>query len=203
MTAPAYEPMIHDRAEYDPAAGPWNYILDDAPPDKWRELVAVAQRSATWPFQPRYTGSRYCSARLSPDWCFYAWGSEYVLADWEPDKPQLVTCRIVVTRRVQHDGWWTTRASLDLASGSFTAPASPCDPPMPADVTAELDAKCGKLLAFFADANRHWRAGDQERPVQAGDLYQRDTQMAVVPATAACSSAAARTRRSPGRRADQ
>lgn len=180
---PPYRPMVNDSRDFDPMGDSWGYILDNAPADTWRELVAVRDRRATWPFQvrgqqPHHNG--YFYARLSPDWCFLAWGREYVGAEWDPAERHLVRCRLTIARRTQkregthelHD--WAGVITLDLRDQTFTY--KPCRRDellgVPADVLAEVEHKAGKLLAFFDDAIAHWRAGDQERPVDAVDLYR-------------------------------
>lgn len=187
MTAaitPAYRPMRNDAADFDPMGTGWRYILDDAPPDTWRELVATCDRRETWPFQIRGTDRHrdgYFYARLSPDWCFLAWGREYIGAAWDPARPHEVTCRITVARRAEaregghalHD--WAAVITLDLHGQAFTW--RPCrrdaELGVPADVAAEIEHKAAKLLAFFNDAIEHWREGDQPRPVNAIDLYHQ------------------------------
>jgi hypothetical protein len=184
-TARIYRPMVNDARDFDPMGADWAYILDNAPPDTWRELVAVRDRKATWPFQvrgqePHHNG--YFYARLSPDWCFLAWGREYVGAEWHPDRPHEVRCRHAIARRAEvregtrelHD--WAGVITLDLAAQTFTY--KPCRRDellgVPAGVLAEVEHKARKLLAFFNDAISHWAAGDQARPVTASDLYRPD-----------------------------
>jgi hypothetical protein len=162
-----YQPMVNDRRDFDPVDPRWSYILDEQQP-AWRELVAVRERRVTWPFQPHGVRWRYFhAARLSPDWCFYAWGRQYVLADWDEERPALVNVRLCVGTR--HSDL-TVYAVLDLREQAFSYPAREVSDLSPAEV-AEVDAKCGKLLAFFADACEHWQAGDQAHPATAADLY--------------------------------
>lgn len=180
-----YRPMRNDPAGFDPMGEDWGYILDDVPAGQWRELVAVCDRRETWPFQIRGASARpykegYWSARLSPDWCFLAWGREYIGATWDPDRPHEVSCRITVTRRAEaregthdlHD--WAGVITLDLREQEFTY--RPCRRDqllgVPAGVTSEAEHKARKLLAFFNDAIRHWHDGDQSRPASAADLYK-------------------------------
>jgi hypothetical protein len=72
---------------------------------------------------------------------------------------------------------WTARIDLNLLDRSFALTVrgrgeeSGRLPHVPADVYAEAQHKAGKLLAFFRAECEHWKAGDQERPVQARDLY--------------------------------
>lgn len=96
-----YEPMKNNRAGFDPVGAEWGYILDDRPNEQpWRGMVPLAERPFTWPYQlhaDRY--GRYGSARLAPDWAFYAWRNEYVLASWDPSAPHVVDCRTMLERR--------------------------------------------------------------------------------------------------------
>jgi hypothetical protein len=162
----AYQPMRNDPAGFDPAGGPWAYVSDDRPPQRWRALVAVAARRGTWPFAARDTDNRYFYARLSPDWCHCSWGSEYVGAEWDPARSSAVTARLSITRRPLG---WTLKVTLDLAAGTYSwDPAGAAG--MPDDAVAEAEVKCGKLLTFFAQACEHWRAGDQPHPPTASDL---------------------------------
>lgn len=163
-----YQPMRNDYRDFNPVAPEWSYILDEAPPATWRELVAVNRRHATWPFQPHgYGGRWFHSVRLSPDWCFLSWGAEYVLADWDESSPGLVNVRLRLTRR-PHE--WVVWTQLDLREQVFSYTDADVSA-LPADVFAELAIKCDKLLAFFADACQHWHDGDQPRPINATDLY--------------------------------
>jgi hypothetical protein len=179
---PGYRPMRNDAAGFDPMGDDWAYILDDAPPDTWRELVATCDRRETWPFQVRGAsrhGDGYFYARLSPDWCFLAWGRQYVGACWDPARPHEVACRVIAGRlagqregeHAVHD--WAAVVTLDLHEQTFTWHPCPRDARLgvPDDVAAEIEHKAGKLLAFFNSAIEHWRAGDQPRPVVAADLY--------------------------------
>lgn len=162
----AYQPMRDDRAEFNPAGGPWNYVTDDFPPQQWRAQVAVAARRATWPFAARGTGHRYQYARLSPDWCLYSRGHEYAGTRWQPTRPSIVTARPSITR---HPRGWTLNVALDLAAGAHSWKPRGAQG-MPDDAAAQAAVKCGKLLAFFDQAIGHWRAGDQRRPGCARDL---------------------------------
>lgn len=173
-TEAGYRPMRNDAAGFSPADPRWAYVLDEAPPDTWRELVALRERTATWPFAPRHGGHYH--ARLSPDWAFRAWGTEYALASWHPGRPHEVTVRLVITRPGDRDGW-TGTVCLDLAAG--TRAWVPChadlDKPVPPDVAAEIESKAGKLAAFFAEACEQWRqARPGDRPAQAYDWYTPD-----------------------------
>lgn len=182
-----YQPMTNDRRDFDPMGDDWSYILDNYPADTWRQLVAVKARRASWPFADRgITGDRWGkawhSARLAPDWAFYAWGHEYVLVSWDEARPHEVVCRLVIERRY-HDPEtghrveeWTGQVTLDLREQTQTWQLCPRDAERgaPGDVAAEAAHKGAKLLAFFNDACEHWRAGDQARPVQAYDLAHPD-----------------------------
>lgn len=181
-----YQPMRNDHRDFDPAGGPWSYILDQTPPVQWRALVAPNLRHATWPFRPR---QRFQAIRLSPDWCYLSWGPEYVLAwpGWDQDRDahdgelHQVTARLRAERRrrggrVPRIDAWESTAEIDLRIGAWSwAPGSGAEiPGLPGDAYDELAAKAVKLLAFFADAIGHWRAGDQERPPDARDLWLLD-----------------------------
>lgn len=175
----AYRPMRNDRRDFDPMGADWGYVLDDTPADLWRELVAVRDRRASWPFQirgqqPGHDG--YWYARLSPDWCWCAWGAEYIGAHWNPATPSQVTCRVTITRYTatggEHQGGrWTGELVLDLHEQSFTWQPCPRDLArgVPDDVTAEAGHKAAKLLAFFDAQIAQWRAGDTPRPFTAAD----------------------------------
>jgi hypothetical protein len=187
LSPAAYKPMGNDRRDFNPMGEEWGYILDETPPTPWRELVAVRARRATWPFEV-ITDNRvhrsYGSVRLSPDWCFYAWGTEYVGAGWYPVAPHIVRCHLMIGRRYDNGvGWppvemWSGVAVLDLRDGSHAWEPYPSqrEREVLPDVRAEIGHKAGKLLAFFQDAIGHWKAGDQERPVQATDLYHLHNQ---------------------------
>jgi hypothetical protein len=200
--APAYQPMTNSRPGFDPMSEVWNYISDEYPGGPWRGLVPVSMRPFTWPYQlhtDRHGQGSYGAVRLSPDWAYYAWRNEHVLADWSPDKPHTVNCRTRLERRYTpagevsdwprnpfagegNDHWrvyqWTVRITLDLMRGTRLVDIIPFGrgderpPSVPADVQAEAEHKTGKLLAFFRAECAHWKAGDQERPVQAHDLYR-------------------------------
>jgi hypothetical protein len=176
-----YQPMVNDRHEFNPMGAEWSYILDsgnDGP--AWRALVAKNMRYGTWPFAGHgHTGRRggpsYHHARLSPDWVFYSWGSEYVGASWDEAEPSIVKCRLVIGRDYGDD--YTGHVVIDLRAKACQ-PWLPCqrgrERGIPADVAAEAEHKAAKLLAFFLDAIMHWKAGDQERPVQAADIYTQN-----------------------------
>lgn len=179
----SYQPMRNDYAGFDPMDGMWSYIIDDTEV-RWRGMVPVNLRWATWPF----TGGRAFGSciRLAPDWCFRSWHPEYVLAHagWDgnrdPADSELrhVTARLVLVRYLDPDRpgkptEWAGYALLDLRARSWTWRPSgrDRDRDMPADVMAEIDHKCRKLLAFFDDAIARWKTGDLPRPVTAADLY--------------------------------
>jgi hypothetical protein len=200
MTAGAYTRMANDRRDFDPMGADWGYISDEFGSEaaNWRGMVPVGLRAFTWLYQlytDRHGQHAYGSVRLAPDWCHYAWGPEYVGAEWEPASPHTVKCRGQVQRRYApagevsdwpanpfagegNDRWhvyeWVARSTLDLLSGTWELEVAPTGaeraPSVPADVRAEAEHKAGKLLAFFRAECEHWRAGDQERPVQAYDL---------------------------------
>ncbi len=172
-TTSGYKPIRNDRADFDPMSDQWSYVVDDAGAE-WRQLVAKSQRRATWPFR-KESQHGYHYVRLSPDWAFYAWGSEYVGADWSPERPSLVDARLTITRRVERDGRfrlddYTGIMTLDLAAQSF---AWDCPRQIPADVLAEAEHKARKLLGFFATQNEAWREESTPRPVTAADLYKQ------------------------------
>jgi hypothetical protein len=180
----AYTPMTNDRRDFDPAGADWSYILDNgcAGLNTWRELVPVKQRRATWPFTAygQLHGRCHYAVRLAPDWAFYSWGSEYVLASWEPAEAHAVVCRVLITRSTPSAEFgpvsdtYSGRTHLDLTSqrAAWVPDARTVQrADIPADVWAESVCKGGKLLAFFNDACAQWRRGDSPRPVQAHDLY--------------------------------
>ena len=177
----SYTPMRNDRRDFDPMGTDWGYILDESPLTQWRELVAVNARRATWPFalSSDKHGS-YGSVRLSPDWCYCSWSPEYVLAWWDADKPHIVRCDLTIGRHYPNGFYWAPSDKwagtmvLDLREQTQTWCLRDRDKPVPDDVAAEAAHKGAKLLAFFAGACEHWRAGDQPRPVQAHDLYDPD-----------------------------
>ena len=181
----SYQPMRNDYAGFDPMDGRWSYIIDDTEV-RWRGMVPVNLRWATWPF----TGGRAFGSciRLAPDWCFRSWYPEYVLAHagWDGNRDPAgselhqVTARLVLVRYLDPDRpgkptEWAGYALLDLRARSWTWRPSgrdrDRDRDTPADVMAEIDRKCMKLLAFFDDAIAHWKTGGQPRPVTAADLY--------------------------------
>ena len=182
-----YRPMRNDRRDFDPMGAEWGYALDMYPPPGWRQLVAVKGRRDAWPFG---NVGRFQAIRLAPDWCHCSWHPYYVLAwpGWDQSRDAAdaemhqVTARLVFERRTEHGGRhrldeWTGVARLDLRTREWTW--HPCardaDKPMPPEVTAEVEHRCAKLLAFFDAAIEHWRAGDQARPVSVGDLLDAVT----------------------------
>lgn len=195
-----YEPMTNDRREFDPVAGEWGYILDDTSADTaWRGMVPLSGRPFTWPYRLHTIFGRnpYGSARLAPDWCFYAWSDEYVLASWSPAAEHAVTCRTTLYRRygpegtpparpgdnfagVGNDRWvyreWRLNVTLDLLRGAYGVNIVPDDGAqfIPADVQAEGEAKAAKLLAFFQAECLRWQAGELARPQQAYELVSHD-----------------------------
>lgn len=185
MSTSTYAPMRNDRRDFDPMGKDWSYILDGPNPYvQWRELVAVNARRSTWPFElhgDRDGRSSYGSVRLAPDWAFYSWSGEYVTAWWDSGKPHTVRCDVSIGRDYPNGtGWaprdkWEGTMVLDLREQAHTWELYPRsrDKAIPDDVAAEVASKGAKLLAFFTDACEHWRAGDQERPVQAHDLYEQ------------------------------
>lgn len=185
MSTSTYAPMRNSRADFDPMGKDWSYILDGPNPYvQWRELVAVNARRSTWPFElhgDRHGKNSFGSVRLAPDWAFYSWGSEYVGASFDPEQPHIVRCHVYIGRNYPNGiHWaatdkWDGAVVLDLREQTHTWELFPCDrdKPVPDDVAAEVAHKAAKLLAFFTDACEHWRAGDQERPVQAHDLEKQ------------------------------
>jgi hypothetical protein len=179
-----YTPMKNDRCEFDSMGQEWGYILDDGPGEQsWRSMVPLAERAFTWPYQlhtDRHGQRSYGSARLAPDWCFYSWHPEYVLASWGPEAPHLVQCRLWFARRYTSPGPElrdvTGVVMLNLLHQSYTW--APCKRDelrgVPGDIVAEVAHKAGKLLAFFRSECEHWRAGDQPRPAQAWNLAHPD-----------------------------
>lgn len=205
--AGTYRPMRNARTDFDPMGQEWSYILDspNANGESWRGMVPVNLRSFTWPYRlhsGRIAGT--CgSARLAPDWAYYAWRNEYVLVSWMPAAERIVSCQTVLERRYAPEGevsdwprnpfagegnerWrvceWTARITLDLLHGTRELDIKPCGRPgerplgLFGGVQAEAEHKAGKLLAFFRAECGHWKAGDQERPVQARDLYLADAE---------------------------
>jgi hypothetical protein len=196
-----YVPMTNDRRDFDPMGKEWSYIPDEHPGQPWRGMIPVNLRPATWPYKlhtDRLGKDPYGSVRLVPDWCCYAWGNEIAGATWSPAAEHTVNCRTTIERRYAppgqvsdwpanpfagegNDRWrvydWTARIDLNLLDRSFALTVrgrgeeSARPPHVPADVYAEAQHKAGKLLAFFRAECEHWKAGDQERPVQARDLY--------------------------------
>jgi hypothetical protein len=173
-----YQPMRNAHPDFDPMGEEWGYILDSgcAPAEAWRGMVARNLRSATWPYKllsDRH--GRYGGARLAPDWCYWAWGREYVTATWRPEEPHLIRCRLTIGRRYANaapEAEYAGHVILGLRGQTVTwLPAQAMHRDIPASVTAEAEHKGAKLLAFFTDAIGHWKAGDQEQPVQARDLY--------------------------------
>lgn len=180
-TEAGYVPMRNDRRDFDPMGEDWHYILDDGGTGQgWRELVAVNARRATWPFalHEDRQGRSYGYARLSPDWAFYSWGNEYLMASWDAAQPHQVRVMLTIGRDYpdaefgHRTAAWSGQMVLDLLAMSYAWDLYPrdADKPIPDDVAAEATHKGAKLLAFFTDACGHWRAGDQPKPVQAYEL---------------------------------
>jgi hypothetical protein len=213
-TTETYQPMRNDRRDFDPMGDDWSYILDTGNRGEgWRELVAVNARRATWPFELHAdrSGHSYGSVRLSPDWAFYSWGGEYVGAYWDADRPHEVRCHVYVGRDYRNGtSWapaekWDGEMTLDLLAGTHSWRPFPrdADKAVPDDVAAEFAHKGAKLLAFFADACEHWRAGDRARPLQAHELYDPDYRPAPRDETEAAQQAAsAREAHEAGQRHD-
>jgi hypothetical protein len=167
--------MANDAREFDPKGEHWSYILDDHSVIYHHPLTAPRLRVGWWPFARE--GREYTShwVRLSPDWCFYSWGPDYVLAGpVGGDEPaSLIACEIHLGNgapdwtRSKYDERVTIRLDLAAKTHEILWPAA--GPRSPAQV-AEATHKAGKLLAYLtAECARRDEAGST-RPVTAADV---------------------------------
>ncbi len=160
-----YEPMANNRAEFDPMGAEWAYIVDDNQIIYHHPLTAPRLREGWWPFARKDTEYADAFVRLSPDWCLYSWGSEYVLAG-RGEQPHLAVASLHVG-----DCGHYCEVHLDLRAGNWTL-AWAYGVEVTPELLAEAGHKAGKLLAYLtAECARRDKAGST-RPVTAHDLHR-------------------------------
>jgi hypothetical protein len=127
-TTTAYRPMRNDTRDLDPMGEAWATSWT-TPRLTWRELVAVLDRRATWPFQAR-GGTASRNIHYYPGCPRIGVSSPRAAStsapSGNPARPCEVRCQLIITRRAERDGTprlddWTGTVTLDLrACRTFT-----------------------------------------------------------------------------------